>query len=142
VDVAVVGGDTDSAVVTGLRMATSYTITVLAVNAEGDRSGPSNSAVARTGICESDPPTVPTGLAVTGVDGDCATLAWQPSTDNVGVVGYHAFVDGLPAATTPGNRVTATVCGLAPGRHTAAVSAFDAAGAESGRSNPITFVLP
>jgi hypothetical protein len=142
VDLAIVAGDTNSAVITGLQMGTSYTFTVLAVDAEGDRSAPSNAAVARTGICESEPPTVPTGLAVTGVDGDCATLAWQPSTDNVGVVGYHVFVDGLPAATTPGNRVTATVCGLAPGGHTAAVSAFDAAGAESARSNAISFTLP
>ena len=42
----------------------------------------------------------------------------------------------------PGNRVTATVCGLAPGGHTAAVSAFDAAGGESARSNAISFTLP
>jgi glucose/arabinose dehydrogenase len=134
-----VDGDTVRAEITGLRQVTTYHVTVRARDVAGNSSADSADLVVTTPPCEGEPPTVPANLHVVGTSGTCVTLAWNPSVDNVGVVGYHVFVDGAPAATVPGP--TATICGLAVGAHTAAVSAFDAAGFESARSATITFSI-
>ncbi|TDU90311.1 3',5'-cyclic AMP phosphodiesterase CpdA [Kribbella voronezhensis] len=43
-------------------------------------------------------PTVPTGLAATGVTATTATLNWTPSTDNVGVSSYDVLRNGAVIA--------------------------------------------
>src|SRR5580765_7231029 len=39
-------------------------------------------------------PSAPTGLSTSAVGQDAATLAWNASSDNVGVAGYRIFRDG------------------------------------------------
>lgn len=88
-------------------------------------------------------PSTPTGLIATGLTQTTVTLAWNPSTDNVGVAGYRLYeyltvnhfssywllrIDDIKLAPV---RVT----GLKPGStHRYAVTAIDGAGNESDRS--------
>lgn len=61
-----------------------------------------NSGVITQGAPHVDitPPSVPTGLTVTAKAADRVTLAWNPSTDHVGVTGYEVFRDGVKIGTS------------------------------------------
>jgi hypothetical protein len=75
-------------------------------------------------------PSRPSGLAVTGAGTSWLTLAWKAATDNVGVAGYAVFVNGAKVAT--GSSLRATVGGLTCGTsYRIGVLAFDAAGNRS-----------
>ncbi|HET8606476.1 MAG TPA: LamG-like jellyroll fold domain-containing protein, partial [Gaiellaceae bacterium] len=79
-------------------------------------------------------PTTPTGLAATGGTQTSVQLAWNASSDNVGVAGYRVYVDGAAAGTTAATSyaVTGLACGTS---HTFAVDAYDAAGNRSGKAS-------
>src|SRR5258706_12897088 len=49
---------------------------------------------------DTTPPTVPTGLKVTLYTSTQINLAWNPSTDNVGVKGYYVYLNDVPLTTT------------------------------------------
>jgi Chitinase len=53
-------------------------------------------------------PSTPTGLVVKSNTAQGITLAWQPSTDNVGVKGYEIYRDGLYKATSANPQWTDT----------------------------------
>ena len=80
-------------------------------------------------------PTTPGGLAVSGQSQTAVTLSWNASTDNVGVTDYDAFRNGTAAGSTaPGTRTYAfggLTCGTS---YTLGVEARDAAGNRSGRA--------
>jgi len=76
------------------------------------------------------PPTAPTNLRVTAVTHTSVTVAWNPSTDNVGVTSYSLWAEGtgtgVVSVTHP--QTTGTWTGLRPGQTvTMRVRAFDAA---------------
>ncbi|MFA9269888.1 MAG: DUF6801 domain-containing protein [Baekduiaceae bacterium] len=82
------------------------------------------------------PPTRPTDLAATAEETSVA-LTWTASTDNVGVVGYDVFQDGVLVKTVdrPGTSIT----GLTPDTvYRFKVRASDAAGALSPFSEEVT----
>jgi exo-1,4-beta-D-glucosaminidase len=82
-------------------------------------------------------PTVPGNLRGTGVTAGSVSLAWDASTDNVGVTGYDVFVNGSQNTTVTGT--SATVSGLtASTSYDFTVRARDAAGNTSGQSNQVT----
>ncbi|WP_433440684.1 glycoside hydrolase family 75 protein [Nonomuraea sp. CA-141351] len=82
-------------------------------------------------------PTVPASVRVTGVSASSISLAWTDSTDNVAVTGYRVYEGTTVVTTTP--TAGATIGGLAAGStHTYTVTAFDAAGNESGHSASAT----
>jgi chitodextrinase len=82
---------------------------------------------------DTQPPTVPTSLTATAISTSQINLAWTASTDNVGVVGYNVYRDGVKIDTT-GSTAYANV-GLAAGTtYSYTVSAFDAAGNTSAQS--------
>lgn len=85
------------------------------------------------------PPTTPTGVQVLEKTPTSARLAWNPSTDDVGVVGYDIlFTDDRLAATSIGPSVM--LAGLRPETtYTLRVVAKDAAGNSSNPSAPVTF---
>ena len=88
---------------------------------------------------DTTPPSTPAGLKVTGTGPGSISLAWTASTDNVGVTGYNVYQGTTVVATSAGP--ADTVSGLLPGSsHTFTVTAFDAAGNESGHSNAVTAV--
>ncbi len=83
---------------------------------------------------DNDPPSAPTQLAARNATSGQVTLVWNASTDNVGVAFYGVYRDGvyIGYALTP----TFDDTNVTPGvNHTYEVSAWDAAGNESPRSN-------
>ncbi len=76
------------------------------------------------------PPTTPTGLTATASTQTSISLRWTQSTDNVAVIGYGAYLNGLMAGITATNSFTFTnlSCGMT---YTLAVDAADAAGNRS-----------
>jgi hypothetical protein len=77
------------------------------------------------------PPTAPTNVQVTAVTETSVTVAWNPSTDNVGVVSYSLWPEGLGigVVSVAHPQTTGTwIRGLRPGQtYTFHVTAFDAA---------------
>lgn len=86
-------------------------------------------------------PTVPTGLASTGVTATTATLNWTASTDNVGVSSYDVLRDGAVIANVPQPPYNDT--GLsASTTYNYTVKARDLAGNISGASDALTVQTP
>jgi endo-1,4-beta-xylanase len=87
---------------------------------------------------DTTPPTAPTNLRVSNVTASSVTLSWTASSDDVGVVLYEIFVDGVRAAVVP-NATAATVRDITPSSsHTFTVRALDAASNESPSSEGVT----
>ncbi|WP_229783403.1 DUF2334 domain-containing protein [Pilimelia anulata] len=107
-----------------------YTITVTARDAATNTTGRSYAFSFTTGTPDTSAPTAPGTPTASGVGATSATLAWAPSTDNVGVVGYdiHAAGTATPIASTTG--ATGKVLdGLTPSTaYSFTVRARDAAG--------------
>jgi chitinase len=82
-------------------------------------------------------PSAPTNLRVTGVTTSSVSLAWNASTDNVGVTRYDVLRDG--AVVGGGGATSFTVTGLVSDTSfTFTVRAKDAAGNVSAASNQVT----
>ncbi|MNN09331.1 Chitinase A1 precursor [compost metagenome] len=82
-------------------------------------------------------PTAPTSVTASSKTSSSVTLTWQPSTDNVGVVGYNVYRNGAQAASVSGT--TATIGGLAPATtYSFTVVARDAVGNVSPASAPLS----
>ena len=140
------------------RSGTHYTFTNLSWNASiapgatasfgfngsysGTFSGPTNCRLNGapcdgSGGGDTTPPTVPTGLNVTGTTSSSISLAWAASTDNVGVTGYDVYRGGTFALSVSGT--SATVGGLASSTsYSFTVRARDAAGNVSAASTAVT----
>ncbi len=86
-------------------------------------------------------PSVPGNLRVTGTTDTTVALAWNASSDNVGVAGYRVSRtsgSGTVAVGTTGT-LAFTATGLtASTAYTFTVAAYDAAGNTSGASNAVT----
>ncbi|MDD4991833.1 MAG: T9SS type A sorting domain-containing protein [Paludibacter sp.] len=81
-------------------------------------------------------PTIPTGLLATSITSSSFTISWIASTDNVGVIGYDIYKDGIfyGSSTTTSLNIT----GLnASSSYSMTVNAKDAAGNVSGASNAL-----
>ena len=128
-----------SFVFSGLVCGTTYTLGVDAYDAAGNRSTRSTFN-ASTALCaDSTPPSVPQGLRTAAATQTSITLAWNASTDNIGVVGYHMYRDNIPVADTP--NLTYTYTGLTCGTlYNLALEAYDAAGNVSYRAQAVAVV--
>ncbi|MGW4791236.1 carbohydrate-binding protein [Nonomuraea sp. NPDC004297] len=82
-------------------------------------------------------PSVPGNLRSTGVTSSSVSLAWNASTDNVGVTGYNVYRGGTLVTTATGTSYTDTGR-AASTSYTYTVRARDAAGNLSGVSNSVT----
>jgi chitodextrinase len=81
-------------------------------------------------------PSVPTGLTVTGTTSSSVALSWQPSTDNVGVTGYDVYRGSTQVGTATGTSYTDS--GLAASTaYSYTVRAHDAAGNVSAASTAV-----
>lgn len=82
-------------------------------------------------------PSVPGNLRSTGVTSSSVSLAWNASSDNVGVTGYNVYRGGSLVTTVTGTSYTDTGRAASTG-YTYTVRARDAAGNLSGVSNSVT----
>ena len=114
----------------GLSCGTTYSVAVDAFDAAGNVSAPSAVAGSTSACPDTMPPSAPTGLAQSGATESSVSLGWSASSDNVGVVGYGVYVNGVLRSSTA--VASATVSGLVCGSsYTFAVDAYDAAGNRS-----------
>jgi chitodextrinase len=132
-------GTTTSTTVTynGLPCGRSLTFGVNAFDAAGNRSA-TVTVDGSTATCpppagDTTPPSAPGDLRSTGATETSITVAWNASTDDVGVSGYGLYRNGSAAGTTTGTTTTFSglVCGTT---YTLGVEAYDAAGNRSTRS--------
>jgi chitodextrinase len=112
--------------VTGLTCGTSYTFGVSAYDAAGNTSS-RGSATASTAACaDTQAPTAP-GTPTTTATDSSITLAWAPSSDNVGVTSYGVYSNGSRVASTAATSYQFTNLACAT-QYQLAVDAVDAAG--------------
>ncbi|HEX2103606.1 MAG TPA: fibronectin type III domain-containing protein [Solirubrobacteraceae bacterium] len=122
---------------TGLTCGTSYTLQVVAYDAAGNTSPAAEIPGATTASCpagDSVAPSPPTNLRVTSTTQTTVSIAWDAASDNVGVAGYFAWLDGVQVADA-GAGLAFTYNGLSCGTtHRAEIRAYDAAGNVSASS--------
>ena len=123
---------------TGLTPSTSFSYTVLAIDAAGNASTQSAPASATTQAApDTTAPSVPGGLTAVAASSSQIKLSWSASTDNVGVTGYKVFRNGVQIAAT--GALTYANTGLLPATtYSFAVAAFDAAGNSSAQSAAVS----
>lgn len=84
---------------------------------------------------DGQPPTVPQGVTAQAGSSTSVTVAWQASTDDVGVTGYRVYRNGTQVGTPSGSPYTDG--GLAAATtYSYTVAAVDAAGNTSAQSAP------
>lgn len=90
-----------------------------------------------TCVIDSIPPTN-TSLSASLITSNTLTLSWTPSTDNVGVVGYEIYINGILLISTSYDILSYLVTGLSESTtYDFYVNAKDAAG-NSSNSNSLT----
>jgi parallel beta-helix repeat protein len=116
--------------VTGLACGTSYTISVDAYDAAGNRSTQATATMATSSCPDTQPPSAPTNLSPSGATQTSINLSWAPSSDNVGVAGYNVYANATQVSSTAGTSYTVNnlTCGTS---YTLAVEAYDGAGNRS-----------
>jgi len=89
------------------------------------------------------PPTVPGNPRTTAVSASSVTLCWDPSTDNVAVVRYDVFRDGVKvgSATPPATCFTDTTV-QPETTYAYTVKAYDGAGLSSAASTTVSVTTP
>jgi chitodextrinase len=127
---------------TGLAPATTYTYTVVAVDAAGNTSPHSAPAAATTPAPpDTTAPSTPSGLTALAISSSRIDLSWTASTDDVGVTGYRVYRGGTEIAT-----VSATAyqdMTVQPSTtYSYTVAARDAAGNQSPASDPASATTP
>lgn len=114
----------------------SHTLTATARDAAGNTT--TSSAVTITvnnDSSDTQSPTVPTGLTATAASATQINLSWNASTDNVGVVGYRIYRNGVLVATS--TSTTYADVNLSPSTtYNYTVKAYDTANNESSESSP------
>ena len=86
---------------------------------------------------DTTPPSVPSGLKVTGTTSSSVSLSWPAATDNTAVTGYDVFRNGTLVGSPAGTTYTDT--GLAAETdYTYTVRARDGAGNVSAASDSVT----
>lgn len=113
--------------------------TVRAVDDAGNAGAESDPV---TAVRDTVAPTAPANLRVTSVAPGAVGLAWDASTDNVGVVRYRVHRDGDVLADVPPGQPFLDDTAGSSRTHTYLVTAADAAGNRSGPSNPVEVSTP
>lgn len=90
---------------------------------------------------DTTPPSAPTGLTASIVNGDSPHISWTASTDDVGVAGYNIYRNGTYLMSVGGS---STIDGSVSRSTTSSytVAAYDAAGNVSPQSSPVSPTTP
>ncbi|MGJ8685472.1 MAG: fibronectin type III domain-containing protein [Nonlabens sp.] len=122
--------------ITGLVIGTNYSFNVRAKDAAGNISTASNSvSVTPT---DQTAPSVPSGLNVSNITQNTASVSWNASSDNVGVASYDLYLNGSLLSNVSGT--AANLTGLNAGTtYNVSVRAKDAAGNNSAQSSTSNF---
>jgi len=126
---------------TGLSADTKYTYQIMAYDSSGNFSSKSSSLEVTTDPKSGDttPPSVPQALSAYGVKSDSLYIVWSQSTDDLAVVGYNVFRNNQQIASVAADAYNYQDNNLSPDTtYTYFVSAFDAAGNVSEKSQTIT----
>jgi fibronectin type 3 domain-containing protein len=120
----------------------TYDYVVLAVDAAGNSSSPSDSVRVLTPLPpDLTAPSAPTQLTAKLRSPTSSSLSWAASTDNVGVVGYRVSRDGSTIATVSGlSYVDNAMPKNAP--HVYTVRALDKAGNVSPAATSVSVIAP
>lgn len=113
---------------------TTYTYEVSAYDAFFNESG--RSLPAQVTTPQPSPPTTPQNLRGTGATTSTISLAWDPSTDNIGVVGYRIYRNGVQVGTSSTTSYTDTGLNYSTS-YTYEVDAYDGVPSYSGKSAPV-----
>lgn len=127
---------------TGLAAETEYQVGIEAVDGAGNTSSSGYISFATEALQTSDneAPTVPSGVAVSGITESTAVVSWTESTDNVGVAGYNIYLNDNKVNALPITELKFQLTGLtAETEYQVKVEALDEAG-NSSISNPVSFV--
>lgn len=127
-----------TATIIGLSASTPYSFYVVAKDAAVNSSPASTTVNATTDIviADTENPTVPTNLTITGSSSSTVSLSWTSSTDNIGVTSYDVYVNSAFKSSVSGT--TAIVNGLTPETtYSFYVVAKDTAGNSSNQSNSV-----
>ena len=121
-----------------------YSYTVSAYDAAGNVSPLSIQSSPISVVLDTTPPSVPTWISLIPTTSSVA-LSWNPSSDNVLVIGYYLYRDGnkIPGIANPFTATTFNDTGLFSGyNYTYKIGAYDAAGnvSYSPTMNVMTFV--
>jgi chitodextrinase len=82
-------------------------------------------------------PSTPAGLTASAVSSSRINLSWKAATDNVGVIRYRVYRNGVQVAYVPGTSDADT--GLSPATtYSYTVAAYDAAGNASAQSSAVS----
>jgi chitodextrinase len=87
-------------------------------------------------VADTTPPTIPTDVTAISSSPTDVTVSWTASTDNIGVAGYRVYRNSVQIGTTPNTTYSETGLFQATS-YSYAVSAYDAAGNESGISSSV-----
>jgi chitodextrinase len=99
--------------------------------------------VLNIGIQDTQAPSIPSGLSASAASATQVDLAWQASTDNVGVAGYTIYRDSSALATVSGSTLSySDKSAAASTTYSYTVDAYDAAGNHSTQSSPASVTTP
>lgn len=136
---ATTGGTSHAEAVTGLTDGTAYAYYVRCSDTAGNANTDDYAITFSVASPPPDttPPSTPGNLHTTSVTTSAVGLAWDASTDNVGVAGYKVFRDSVQIATT--STTNYEDMSVAAGTTYAyAVRAYDAAGNDSAPTSALS----
>jgi chitodextrinase len=106
----------------------AFAVLVAMFGLSGCGGGGAEENVPGSSVADAAAPSAPTGLAAAATSASQVNLSWNPATDNVGVIGYNVYRDGMQIATL-GSVTTFQNTGLTPSTsYSYVVRARDAAG--------------
>ena len=120
---------TTSITVDNLVGNTTYSVSVVALDAAGNKSTASTGSQ-KTLFVDRDAPTKPGTLTFSSVEETKFTVAWAASTDNVAVTGYEVSIDGKVYKTVTTTSITVDNL-VGNTTYSVSVVALDAAGNKS-----------
>ena len=133
--ISLIDGNVFSFIKEGLTPGVKYYYIVRAVN--NTAASPVSNEASATTQKDTDPPTAPGNLHVTGTTRNYVALEWDESLDDVGMDHYEIYVSGIKSYVTSGTDYT--VYGLDFGKtYNFTIKAVDIAGNKSAASNQVT----